>query len=99
VQVSKVIGEPRLLTVGGVFPDSGRETLDRSSCRCFGAARAWSGGELAGGSGVVFGSGEAVDHEGPADQVEVLPTPTDRVGSSEVEGVFEAAVDGFGVCA
>jgi hypothetical protein len=46
---------------------------------------------------LVFGSGEAVDHEGPADQVEVLPAPTDRVGSAKVEGVFEAAVDGLGV--
>lgn len=57
-----------------------------------------SGGELVGCSGLVLGEGEAVVHEGPADEVDVLAGPAVGVGSSEVEGVFEAAVDGFGVC-
>jgi hypothetical protein len=43
--------------------------------------------------------GEAVDHEGVAEEVEVLAGVADAVGASEPEGVFEVAVDGFGVVA
>ena len=43
--------------------------------------------------------GEAVDHEGVAEEVEVLAGVADAVGAAEPEGVFEVAVDGFGVVA
>jgi hypothetical protein len=42
---------------------------------------------------------ETVDHEGVAEEVEVLAGAADAVGASEPEGVFEVAVDGFGVIA
>jgi hypothetical protein len=43
--------------------------------------------------------GEAVDHEGVAEEVEVLAGMAAAVGASEPEGVDEVAVDRFGVVA
>ena len=57
-----------------------------------------SGGEL-GAASLVAVEGEAVDHEGVAEEVEVLAGVADAVGASEPEGVVEVAVDGFGVVA
>ena len=55
------------------------------------------GGESVGFSVTV--EGESVDHEGVAEEVEVLAGVADAVGSSDPEGVFEVAVDGLGVVA
>jgi hypothetical protein len=52
-----------------------------------------------GAASLVAVEGEAVDHEGLAEEAEVLAGVADAVGASEPEGVFEVAVDGFGVVA
>ena len=44
-------------------------------------------------------SGQAVDHEGVAEEVEVLAARGRCCGSAEPEGVFDVPVDGFGVVA
>ncbi len=44
-------------------------------------------------------AGEAVDHEGVAEQVEVLALVAEAVGAAEPKAVVESAVDGFGVVA
>jgi len=41
--------------------------------------------------------GEAVDHEGVAEEVHELAGVADAVGASDPEGVFEVAVDRFRV--
>src|SRR5439155_102062 len=64
-----------------------------------GAARLLSGGELVRLRSSVSVEGEAVDHEGVAEEVEVLAGVADAVGAPDPEGVFEVAVDGFGVVA
>jgi hypothetical protein len=43
--------------------------------------------------------GEGVDHEGVAEEVEVLAVVPEAVRSAEPEGVVEGVVDGFGVVA
>ena len=43
--------------------------------------------------------GEGVGDEGEAEEVEVLAAVAEAVGAAEPEGVFEGAVDGFGVVA
>ena len=59
-----------------------------------------SGGLFEWGTGSsVFGEGQGVRHEGEPEQVEPLAAVTDRVGSTEVEGVVEGPVDGLGVVA
>ena len=45
------------------------------------------------------GSGEEVDHEREADEVEVLAFVADAVGAAEPEAVVEAAVDALGIVA
>jgi hypothetical protein len=40
---------------------------------------------------------QSVDHEGVAEQVEVLAGVADAVGASDPEGVVDAAVDALGV--
>jgi tagatose-1,6-bisphosphate aldolase non-catalytic subunit AgaZ/GatZ len=43
--------------------------------------------------------GEAVDHDGVAEEVERLAVVAEAVCAAEPEGVVEVAVDGFGVVA
>jgi len=54
---------------------------------------------LVGCSVLVAVEGEAVDHEGVAEEIEVLAGMADTVGASEPEGVDEVAVDRFGIVA
>jgi hypothetical protein len=60
-----------------------------------------SGGdaEVAGPVSSVSMQGEGVDHEGVAEEVEVLAAVPDAVRSAEPEGAVEGAVDRFGVVA
>ena len=43
--------------------------------------------------------GESVDHEGVAEEIEVLAGMAEAVGASEPERVDEVAVDRFGIVA
>jgi hypothetical protein len=52
---------------------------------------------LVGVASPVAVEGEGVDHEGVAEEVEVLAGVAEAVGASDPEGVVDAAVDGFGV--
>ena len=58
-----------------------------------------SGCERGGVSPSVAVEREPVDHEGVAQEVEVLAVVADAVGSAEPECVVEVAVDGLGVVA
>ena len=54
---------------------------------------------VGGSSSGVPVDGDGVDDEGVAEQVEVLAGGAEAVGSSQVEGVVEVAVDALGVVA
>ena len=70
----------------------------RSSLAHLRKLRALSGGEARAVSSVSV-EGETVDHERVAEEVEELAGVADAVGAAEPEGVFEVAVDRFGVVA
>ena len=67
--------------------------------RCASASAGALRGDLVGCSVLVAVEGESVDHEGVAEEIEVLAGMAEAVGASEPEGVDEVSVDRFGVVA